>query len=145
MATPSLVVTGPMRGATKRGTAPWAKSAACTLMALWPSIPSATRIATFLALIEPSPGRASSDSAGDLVTSGLAGLSSARGMGGGICAMPRPSATCAASASDALRSEDTMRSRMAGTVTLDSSKRKAAAMCACSTALWLSKKSVAWV
>ena len=40
---------------------------------------------------------------------------------------------------------DTMRSRIAGTVTLESSKRKAAAMWACSTGLWLSKNSVACV
>jgi hypothetical protein len=36
-----------------------------------------------------------------------------------------------------------MRTRIAGTVTLLNSKRKAAMMCAFSTGVWLSKNSVA--
>ena len=95
-------------------------------------------MAILRALIEPSPGRAISDSGGDTVTSGLAGLASASGMASGSMAMPKPSATFFANASDALRSIETVRSRIAGTVTLLSSKRNAAAMWVCSTVVWLS-------
>ena len=102
------------------------------------STPGATSKATLRPLIEPSPGRAISDSAGDFVTSGGAGCSRARGIGGGNCTMPRPSATFLANSSDALRKDATMRSRIAGTVTLLSSKRKASAMWHCSTGVWLS-------
>ena len=38
-----------------------------------------------------------------------------------------------------------MRSRIAGTCTFDSSKRKALMMCCCSTGVWLLKNSVACV
>ena len=62
----------------------------------------------------------------------------ALGIGAGSGSMPRPSATFFASASDALRNDETIRSRIAGTVTLDNSKRKAAAMWSCSAGDWLS-------
>ena len=86
----------------------------------------------------PSPGRAVSDSEGEISTSGSTGCGSASGIGSGSTSMPSPSATCRASSCDALRSDATMRSRMAGTVTLLSSKRNAAAMWACSMGVWLS-------
>lgn len=66
-------------------------------------------------------------------------------MASGIFFMPKPSATRLAKGSETWRNEDTMRSRIAGTVTLDNSNRKAAAMWACSTGVWLSKNSFAWV
>ncbi len=68
----------------------------------------------------------------------------ARGIGSGS-GMFRPSAIFAASASDTLRSDESMRVRIAGTVSLLNSKRKAAAMWACSAGDWLSKNSVAWL
>jgi hypothetical protein len=92
----------------------------------------------------PSPGRASSDSEADRFTSGRGVLASARGIGAGN-GIPRPCATPFARSAETFRSIDTTRSRTAGTVHLLSSKRKAATMCACSTALWLSKNSVAWL
>ena len=61
----------------------------------------------------------------DIRTVGIVG---AGVIGSGIGSMPRPIATFLASVSDALRSEATMRSRIAGTVTFDSSKRNALAM-----------------
>ena len=76
----------------------------------------------------PSPGRWVRDKAGDVVTS-AGGGSITRGIGRGR-AMPRPSATARASSSDTLRSIDTVRSRIAGTVTFVSSKRKPRMMCA---------------
>ncbi len=80
-----------------------------------------------------------------MFTSAAGALVSALGIGSGISVMPSLAATWFASSSETLRKEDTIRSRMAGTVTLLSSKRKAAAMWACSTGLWLSKKSLACV
>ena len=56
----------------------------------------------------------------------------------GNSVMPRPVATFFASSSEALRSEEIIRSRIAGTVSLLSSKRKASAMWHCSTGVWLS-------
>ena len=44
--------------------------------------------------------------------------------------IPNPSATACASSSETLRNEDTMRLRIAGTVTLLNSKRKPPTMCA---------------
>ena len=68
----------------------------------------------------------------------------ASGIGSGN-GMFRPCATFAARSSEALRSDASMRVRMAGTVTLLSSKRNAAAMCACSAGDWLSKNRRAWL
>jgi hypothetical protein len=65
-------------------------------------------------------------------------LGSALGIGSGSGSMPRPLPTFLASSSEALRSDATMRSRTAGTVTFDSSKRKALAIWSCSTGVWLS-------
>ena len=89
-----------------------------------------------------SPGNAKSDSAPDFLNSGAGGLGMARGMAAGT-SMPSPAATPAASLAETFTSEDSMRSRMAGTLSLLSSKRKAAMMWACSTGVWLSKNSVA--
>ena len=135
---PSTVATEPMRGAIRRATAPSASSAACNCAIDSPITPGAIKMAIFLALMLPSPGRAISDSSGETVTSGVAGWASASGMASGKLSMPRPAATFFARSSDALRSIDTVRRRMAGTVTLLSSKRKAAAICAFSTSVWLS-------
>ena len=66
--------TAPRRAPTKRGTAPAAASAAWTARSDAPSMPSATSSATWRVLTLPSPGRAISDSAGDVVTSGAAGV-----------------------------------------------------------------------
>ena len=57
--------------------------------------------------------------------------------------IPRPSATGFASSSETFRSIATVRSRIAGTWTLVSSKRKARTMCAFSYGVWLFQKSVA--
>ena len=57
--------------------------------------------------------------------------------------MPSPSATAAASSSETLRSIETVRSRIAGTWTLVSSKRKPRTMCAFSYGVWLFQNSVA--
>ena len=81
--------------------------------------------------------KAVSDSAAERVISGLFGASSARGSAAGT-GMPRPSATSAASCGDTLTSDASMRSRIAGTVSLLNSKRKPPTMCACSTSVWLS-------
>ena len=145
MATPSLVSMLPIRGATSRGTAPRSSSAACTDITAAPPDPLAINIAIFRAVMVPSPGRASNDSAGERVTSGASGLARALGSGSGRFLMPRPSATCRANGSDTLRSNATTRSLMAGTVSLLNSNLKPAAICACSTGVWLSKNSVAWV
>ena len=74
---------------------------------------------------------ASSDNALELLTSGLGIRLIARGMGSGR-SMPRPSATADAKLSETLRSEETMRSRIAGTVTLLSSNRNPPMIWACS-------------
>ena len=78
------------------------------------------------------------------LTPALGGFASARGIVAGT-AMPRPSATLAANFGETVTSIDTARSRIAGTVTLLSSRRNAAMMCACSTGVWLSKKGMAWL
>ena len=85
-----------------------------------------------------------SESAGDTDTSGFGGFASARGSGSGR-SMPNPSATCAARSSSTLRSDATIRSRIAGTCTLVSSKRKPRTMCAFSIGVWLFQNSVACV
>ncbi len=72
------------------------------------------------------------------------GWASTRGIAWGT-AMPRPAATAAASPVDTLTSEDSMRWRMAGTVSLLNSKRKPPARWAFSKAVWLSQNKVAWV
>ncbi|SIK81290.1 Uncharacterised protein [Mycobacteroides abscessus subsp. abscessus] len=59
--------------------------------------------------------------------------------------MPRPSATAVASSVDTFINDDTIRSRMAGTVSLLSSKRKPPMMCAFSVSVWLLKNNVACV
>ncbi len=84
----------------------------------------------------PSPGRAISDSGGELFTSGLElrGTTASCAFGTSI---PRPSATAAASPASTFASCETTRSRIAGTCTLVSSKRNARTMCACSTGVWL--------
>ena len=63
-----------------------------------------------------------------------------RGLGVGL-AMPSASATLRASFSSTCARLSTMRWRIAGTSTLDSSKRKAAMMCSFSAGLWLLKNS----
>ena len=57
-----------------------------------------------------------------MFTSAAGVLVSALGIGSGISVMPSLAATWFASSSETLRKEDTIRSRMAGTVTLLSSK-----------------------
>ena len=74
-----------------------------------------------------SPGNAVCDSALDFFTSGVGGFGIARGIAAGT-SMPSPAATPAASLADTLTNEDSMRWRMAGTVSLLSSKRNAAMM-----------------
>jgi hypothetical protein len=76
----------------------------------------------------PSPGRAVSDRGGETSTSGLGAFAS-RGITFGS-EMPIPSATAPASSSETLRSIETTRSRIAGTVTFVSSKRNPRMMCA---------------
>ena len=78
-----------------------------------------------------SPGRAVKERASDFVTSGFAG-SRILGMDAGT-GIPSPSATCRASSGATFASMETVRSRMAGTRTLVSSKRNARMMCAFST------------
>jgi hypothetical protein len=92
--------------------------------------------------MRPSPGRAVRDKAGDRRTSG-AGGSMTRGMGRGSSS-PSASAIGLASSSETFRSMDTVRSRIAGTWTLVSSKRKARMMWAFSCGIWLFQKRVAW-
>ena len=135
-ASPSAVSMKPSLGATITPTAPAACRAACAARNEAPSIPAAASNATLRVRMPPSPGKAISESAAETVTSGVLGVFSARGSAAGT-GMPSPSATCAASCGDTLTSEASMRSRMAGTVSLLSSKRKPPAMCACSTAVWL--------
>jgi hypothetical protein len=109
-----------------------------------PSTPWATSTATLRVRMPPSPGRAISDRAGDASTSGVAGVSSALGNGAGS-SMPRSCATRWARSGAAFNRLATTRSRIAGTVTLESSKRKALPICAFSTSVWLSKNSRACV
>ena len=85
----------------------------------------------------PSPRRANSDSAFDCVTSGLTFFCSTFGIGSGMSVMPSPSATAFARPMSTCINPDTMRSRIAGTWTLVSSKRNALMMCCCSTGVWL--------
>ena len=140
-ASPLPASISPRRAASSRGTAPAFDSALCTRATDAASTPGAARIATFRPRMLPSPGRCVSDSAGDFVTSGRAG-SITRGIGRGS-GMPSPSATARASSSDTLRSIDTVRSRIAGTCTFVSSKRKPRTMCAFSHGVWLFQNSVA--
>ena len=77
-----------------------------------------------------------------MLTSGVTRVVDASGIASGT-GIPRPAATISASFIDALRSDASIRSRIAGTLTFESSKRNAAAMCSFSTSVWLSKKSVA--
>ncbi|KAG0756930.1 hypothetical protein G6F22_020130 [Rhizopus arrhizus] len=133
-----------MRWPTSRTTTPALISASATADTAAPSTPSATRMATLRVATPPSPGLAVSDSVGDTSTSGLGGSAMARGKGSGK-AMPNWSATAMASSSDTLRSDATMRCRIAGTVSLLSSKAKALMMCCCSQSVWLLKNSVAWL
>ena len=93
----------------------------------------------------PSPGRANSDSGAEVVTSGFTVVFSAFGIGSGISRMPSPAATAFASSGATFIRPDTMRSRMAGVCTRDSSKRKALMMCVFSTSVWLFQNSVACV
>ena len=58
---------------------------------------------------------------------------------------PRPSATAPANASSTLRRLATMRARMAGFSTFDSSNTNALTMCCCSTAVWLMRNCRAWL
>ena len=83
--------------------------------------------------------------AADRVTSGFGGLASTRGIGGGISRMPRPDATASDSSGATFIKPDTMRTRMAGVCTRDSSKRNALMMCCFSTSVWLFQNSVACV
>ena len=127
------------RGPTKRGTAPSARQRrvqACSDARRRRH--RRTRIATRRVRMLPSPGRANSDSAGDIFTSGRLLRRHARlpAPSAPRCRGPRPPA--AASSASTFTSCDTMRSRIAGTCTLVSSKRNARAMCACSTGVWLS-------
>ena len=59
-------------------------------------------------------------------------------------AKPRPSATPRASWESMFTSTETTRSRTAGTVTRESSKRNAAMMWRFSATVWLRQNSVAW-
>ena len=93
----------------------------------------------------PSPGRANSDSAGDAVTSGVTLVSATFGIGAGSSRMPRPAATASASSGATFIRPETMRSRIAGVCTRDSSKRNALTMCCFSTSVWLFQNSVACV
>ena len=102
-------------------------------------------MATRRALMLPSPGRANSDNAGDVVTSALTSRGSTFGIGAGISDRPRPAATASASSGATFMSPETIRSRMAGVCTLDSSKRKALMIWVFSTPVWLFQKSVACV
>jgi hypothetical protein len=102
-----------------------------------PSMPLPIRIATLRVLMPVSPGRLSKDSGGDGSYSG-SGKLVASGCGAGT-SMPSPWATAPASIGSTLTSMDTTRSRTAGVCTRVSSKRKAAAMWACSTGDWLLK------
>ena len=91
------------------------------------------------------PGRANSDSAGDAVTSGVTSSGRTFGIGGGSSRMPSPLATAWPSSGATFSRPDTMRSRIAGVCTFDSSKRNALTMCVFSTGVWLFQNSVAWV
>ena len=93
----------------------------------------------------PTAGRARSDSAGEVETSGVTPALEDLGIGAGISRKARPDATAAAKASSTFVSPDTMRSRIAGVCTRDSSNRKALVMCCCSTSVWLFQNSVACV
>ena len=91
------------------------------------------------------PGRANSESAGDAVTSGVTSFSAPSASAPAARGCRGPAATpCASSGATFIR-PDTIRSRIAGVCTRDSSKRKALTMCAFSTAVWLFQNSVAWV
>ena len=94
--------------------------------------------------IDPSPGRASSDSEGDACTSARGVRDNTFGSASGT-AKPRPAATRSASSAATLRSPATMRLRTATVCTFVSSKRNAFTMCAFSTSLWLFQNSVAWL
>ena len=85
----------------------------------------------------PSPGRANSDSAGEVSTSGSGARFSALGRGAGVSAIPRSPASWSASSASTLASMATTRSRTAGICTLVSSKRNARRMCAFSIGVWL--------
>jgi hypothetical protein len=95
-------------------------------------------------LTPTEPGRASSESAGDSLTSGVAGRSNTRGRGS-VISMPRPSPTADASRWSTLARPAIMRARTAGFCTRVSSKRNALMMWACSVGDWLFQKSVACV
>ena len=92
----------------------------------------------------PSPGRAVSDSFGEIFTSafGLTGRSAGCAFG---IASPKPCATFRARSAFTFASCDTTRSRIAGTCTLVSSKRNARTMCAFSDGVWLFQNNSACV
>ena len=91
----------------------------------------------------PSPGRANSDSAGDAVTSGVTSASQhLRHRRRQLAGCRGPSATASASSASTFSRPETMRSRIAGVCTRDSSKRNALMMCAFSTGVWLFQNSV---
>ena len=81
------------------------------------------------------PGRANSDSAAEVWTSGRGGRASTFGSGSGSSVMPSPSATALASSSATFRSCATTRARTAGVCTFVSSNRNARTMCALSTSV----------
>ena len=93
----------------------------------------------------PSPGLANSDSAGDTETSGVTSRVRTFGIGAGISRIPSPAATLSASSVETFIRPDTIRSRIAGVCTRDSSKRKALMMCCFSTFVWLFQNNVACV
>ena len=131
-ATPSLVSTAPSRGAMTLGTAP----AAAAPPARRPPRrrPRHRRPGSRPCACGCRRRRAGPSATVPATSSPRAwrGCASALGMAAGT-AMPSPSATVAASSADTLTSDDSMRSRIAGTVSLLSSKRKPPAMCAFST------------
>ena len=93
----------------------------------------------------PSPGRANSDSAADVSTSGSGDFSSAFGSGGGT-SMPRPSATASRQlVGNVGEHRDDALAHRRHLHACVSSKRNARTMCAFSTGVWLFQNSVAWV
>ena len=130
---------------TRGATAPSLVSRSASAASATPSHPSATRIATRRVRILPSPGRANNDSAGDTETSGVTSRVRTFGIAVGISRIPSPAATRLASSAATFISPDTIRCRIAGVCTRDSSKRNALMMCCFSTSVWLFQNNVAWV